>query len=68
MAIKLIKWYIYIYIVREREREDVKEKAHTHASEFLLQLGHVLAVGDPEVVVGIVSLRDAVGRSGSANG
>jgi hypothetical protein len=67
MAIKLIKWYIYIYRERERER-DVKEKAHTHASEFLLQLGHVLAVGDPEVVVGIVSLRDAVGRSGSANG
>lgn len=40
----------------------------THALEFLFELSHVVAVGDTKVVVGVVSLKDAVGRSGGANG
>jgi hypothetical protein len=60
---KMHGMYIYIYI------EDVHVfKKRTHAFELLLQLGHVIALGDPEVKVRIVSLRDAVGGSGCANG
>ena len=42
--------------------------AHTHAFELVLELSHVIAVGEAEVVVRIISLRDAVGGSGSADG
>lgn len=36
----------------------------THALEFLLQLGLVLAVSYTEVVIGVRGLLDAVGRCG----
>lgn len=41
---------------------------HTHALELLLEVSHVFAVGNAEVVVGIIRLRDAVGGRGSAEG
>ena len=39
----------------------------THALEFFFELGHVLAVGDAEIIVRIGTLIHAVGRSGGAN-
>ena len=40
----------------------------THSPEFLLELCHMLAVGDFEIVIGITALINRIGRSGSANG
>ena len=40
----------------------------THALELFFEVGHVLAVGDSEVVVRVVFLVHTVGRVGSANG
>ena len=40
----------------------------THALELLFQFSHMLAVGDAEVVIRIVSLVDTVGWSGRADG
>ena len=38
-----------------------------HSFEFLLELCHMLAVGDLEVVIGITALIDCIRRSGSAD-
>jgi len=40
----------------------------THALEFLFELGHVLAVGDSEVVIGICALINTVLWGCSSNG
>ena len=40
----------------------------THSFELLFELRLVLAVGNAEVVVGIVVLEDDIGGSGSADG
>lgn len=42
--------------------------ALTHALEFLLQISLVLAIGNPKVVIGILSLVNAVSRSGRPDG
>lgn len=38
----------------------------THALELLLEVGHVFAVGNAEVVVRVIRLGDTVGGGGSA--
>ena len=40
----------------------------THALELLLELGLVLAVGDPKVVVRVLALVHCVGGSGGSDG
>lgn len=45
-----------------------KERVRTHALEFLFEAGHVLTVGDAEVVVGVIGLVYAIRRSGGAQG
>jgi len=44
----------------DRDRETEREIL-THPLELLLEVGHVLALGDPEVVVRVVRLVHAVG-------
>lgn len=48
------------------ERKGVRKL--THALELLFELGLVLAVGDPEVVIRVSTLVDAVGRSRGPDG
>ena len=40
----------------------------TYAVELLLQVGHVVAFGDPEIVISVIGLVDTVVWSSSANG
>ena len=40
----------------------------THALEFLLELNHVLAVGNAKIVVRVSAMHDAIGRIGGADG
>ena len=41
---------------------------HTHALDFLFEMSQVIAVGNTEVVIWIIGLGNAVGRSGGADG
>lgn len=41
---------------------------HTQELELLFEISHVLAVGDPEVIVRIISLDDTIGRRCRADG
>lgn len=43
-------------------------RVSTHALELFLKVGHVFAVGNTEVVVGVILLGDAVGGCGGAEG
>ena len=40
----------------------------THGLEFLLEVGEVLALGDPEIVIRVLLLGHAVGRVSCADG
>ena len=45
-----------------------KKKTLTHALEFFLEISEMLALGDAEVVIGIVSLVHCIRWCGCANG
>ena len=45
-----------------------EEETLTHALEFFLEISEVLALGDAEVVIGIVSLVHSIRRCGGADG
>jgi len=40
---------------------------HTHAFEFLLEISHMVALGDVKVEIRILGLEHLVGRVGSSN-
>lgn len=49
-------------------KELKEEEMLTHALELLFELGLVLAVGDPKVVIRVLALVHRVGGRGGSNG